>query len=626
MRDEEKSREELLKEIQLLRRQLETTGERSGRPAVGSGPARVDGSSDHEPVTTASELAFDMAEGNLPVLDEVDACQEEPKFLKCRPCSEEVPLIKESGTGQVTETGSFDLTWLTRDSFGKLLHAIPIPIVLVDSSGTMSFANHGFLALRDPSKPVAGDCFYAFFPDTADSRHAQTLVEKVFTERKPQIKEGALSIDNRALWSRIHMRSIRFGNERAALLLIEDLTAEKRELTLNEKYAKLVNIFPIGIAEFSLEREVSCNLPEEEMVELVLRSRVTDGNILFARLHGYDCSDSMRGVPLKNILSKDRIALDFYCTWIQNSCLVSCFETKEQGTSNEIRYFENTLVGNVQDGLIRQFWAMKQDITDRKRVQEELLEKIRTIDELYAHIIQSGKAKAIAEHTATVAHELRQPLAIIGGFARRMAKAGTSPGLVDAESLDETFSIIIKEVGRLEKILGGLIDFTKREAVSLQRINPNDLIDYVLRINEGRIKEKNLEVHCNLGSEVGEFLVDPDRFQQVVRNLVANAVEASPPNEAIRVETGIYIPSDKAQRTGELVSESYFEVKIINKGSVIPAEFLDKIFSPFFTTKDYGTGLGLTLSKKIVEDHKGSISVKSDEKGTQLTVWLPVRD
>lgn len=625
MRDEEKTREELLQEIRLLRWQLAAKEDLSSWQGTEGGSSRAGRPQDPESIIEASELVFDIAE-EMPILDEVDTCQEEPRFLKCRPYGDEVPLIKESGTGQVTETGSFDLTWITLDSFSKLLHAIPIPIVLLDISGTMSFANHAFLALREASQPVAGDCFYSFFPDAQSAREAGMLVQKVFTERKPQIKEGALSIDNRAIWSRIHMRSIRFGNDRAALVLIEDLTPEKRELTLNEKYAKLVNIFPIGIAEFSLDREVSCDLPEEEIIPLVLSSRVTDGNILFARLHGYEGSNSMKGVRLKNILSNDRTALDFYCTWIQDRCLVSCFETREDRDSQEVRYFENTLVGNVQEGRIRQFWAMKQDITERKRVQEELLEKIRTIDELYAHIIQSGKAKAIAEHTATVAHELRQPLAIIGGFARRMAKASTSPGLIDAESLREAFSIIINEVGRLEKILGGLIDFTRREGVSLRRINPNDLIQYVLRINEGRIKEKDLRMECSFGGEVGEFLLDPDRFQQVVRNLVANAVEASPPHETIRVETGIYIPSDSAQKSGELVAESYFEVKIINKGNIIPPDYLDKVFSPFFTTKDYGTGLGLTLSKKIVEDHRGSISVKSDENGTQLTVWLPVRE
>ena len=79
-----------------------------------------------------------------------------------------------------------------------------------------------------------------------------------------------------------------------------------------------------------------------------------------------------------------------------------------------------------------------------------------------------------------------------------------------------------------------------------------------------------------------------------------------------------------AMRTGELESEIYFEMKIRNDGPAIPPEELQNIFNPFFTTKTHGTGLGLTVSKKVVEDHSGSISVRSDEAGTIFTVWLPL--
>jgi len=73
-----------------------------------------------------------------------------------------------------------------------------------------------------------------------------------------------------------------------------------------------------------------------------------------------------------------------------------------------------------------------------------------------------------------------------------------------------------------------------------------------------------------------------------------------------------------------LESDAYFEMKIQNHGKVIPPDELQKIFNPFVTTRDYGTGIGLTLAKRIVEDHKGSISVKSDADGTLFTVWLPM--
>ncbi|MGO8879883.1 MAG: ATP-binding protein, partial [Desulfomonilaceae bacterium] len=79
-------------------------------------------------------------------------------------------------------------------------------------------------------------------------------------------------------------------------------------------------------------------------------------------------------------------------------------------------------------------------------------------------------------------------------------------------------------------------------------------------------------------------------------------------------------------KIGALDSAIFFEMKIRNNGPVIPPETLQNVFNPFFTTKEHGTGLGLTVSKKIVEDHGGSISVKSDEDGTAFTIWLPLKE
>ena len=110
----------------------------------------------------------------------------------------------------------------------------------------------------------------------------------------------------------------------------------------------------------------------------------------------------------------------------------------------------------------------------------ELMDKIKIIDDLYQHIVQAEKSKAIADHTAEVAHELRQPLAIIGGFARRMSKHLESCRKLDPESQRECLQIIMKEVERLEKILTGLIDFTELNAVDVQVVNPADLIEGVL--------------------------------------------------------------------------------------------------------------------------------------------------
>lgn len=282
------------------------------------------------------------------------------------------------------------------------------------------------------------------------------------------------------------------------------------------------------------------------------------------------------------------------------------------------------------EGRPFEFEGVMRDRTAGRKLEEELktsrtalVEKIKIIDELYEHILQSGKCRAIEEHTAEVAHELRQPLAIVGGFARRIAKQLNTQERPDIPRQKQYVGIIITEIERLEKILDRLIDFTERGHVRLQKMNPNDLIEYILDIAAGKMTEKRIELSSKLGPEIGEVPLDPGRFQQLVLNLVSNAIEASPEGGVIEVETGASIPSDKALRTGDLKADIYFEMKIRNSGPAIPPEELEQIFNPFFTTKEQGTGLGLPVSKKIVEDHCGSISVKSDDNGTVFTIWLP---
>jgi PAS domain S-box-containing protein len=285
-----------------------------------------------------------------------------------------------------------------------------------------------------------------------------------------------------------------------------------------------------------------------------------------------------------------------------------------------------------ENGLLVGYEGVMVDRTTRKALEEELrasrealVAKIKIIDDLYAHLIQSGKSKAIAEHTAEVAHELRQPLAIIGGFARRMAKQLEEEASLDPAWQHECFHIIISEVQRLEKILGALIDFTRRDIIQTETINPDDLIREVLTVHQERLREKDIRLETHFADQLVKVSVDPSRFEHLLRNLLSNAIEASLQGGVIRIDTGIFVPSAKASQTGELTAKQYFELKIANGGRVIPPEEMERFFDPFYTTKEYGIGIGLTLCKKIVEEHNGSISAKSDSDGTVFTVWLPLR-
>jgi PAS domain S-box-containing protein len=625
MADEEKTRAQLIAELRVVRSELvELKLALMEQDLQHREQMRQEPAAEFE--KESSELVWSLRQENPPMLED-PRDDDEPRFLDPLKSAEKVSSSGGVTPTTVTETGSYDMRWTTLISFQRLLDAIPTPVLLLDRSGAVHFANHAF-RIMGKDRQWEQRPLDALFSHAHDRHHVTGLMANVLSERRPQAWEGLLVIEGREIWGRMNLRSIRFGRERGILALIEDLTPQKMEALTNEKYKKLVNLFPLGIAEFVPAKPISVDVAPEAILPSIIGARATEGNSEFIRMVGPDSLEQMQGVSLDKILASQPVDLQFYREWIGRQFAPGSFETKERNSEGDLRHYEVTLVGNVRDGFLVQFWAVKRDITDRKRAQEELTMKLKTIDELYAHIVQIGKAKAITEHTANVAHELRQPLAIIGGLIRRLArqseKERESPPTGEM-SRAATFQIITNEISRLENILGGLIDFTRHETVKFQKLNPNDLIEYVLHVNEGRILDKGLKVKINLSQEVGEIPLDPDRFQHVIRNLLANAIEASPYEGAITIETGFAIPSEKAHETGELTTEVYFEIKVHSESLISPDD-LDKIFNPFFTSKRYGTGLGLTLARRIVEDHQGSISVKSDpETGTLMTVWLPVK-
>lgn len=475
---------------------------------------------------------------------------------------------------------------------------------------------------------------------------------------EPQLFEWqAKGRGGRLFWVEVNLKRSYVGGRDCLLAVVRDISDRKQaeselraareelEARVAARTAELVKVNEELKREIAERKRVEGWLRDSERRYRVLVDEVPD--IIFILDHEGRFSycntqiESFLRHPVKDVLEtsladymspedrhriKGLLSLPLDAIWDEEVCLVDA--TGERKFSR-IRCKALMVEHN---GPIRYEGVMR-DISIRRRLEEELkasrtelLEKIKIIDDLYTHIVESGKARAIAEHTAEVAHELRQPLAIIGGFVRRMAR--TAPPGEESNDLDRlvTFRIIISEIQRLERILDRLIRFTRPETLRLDLVDPNEIIERVLEVYDGMMKKRNLRLEKNLGKEVGEILLDPDRFEEVMRNLVANAVEASYSGERVLVESGVSIPSCKAQETGGLECENYFEVKVKNFGPIIQPDEVQKIFSPFYSTKAYGTGIGLRLSKKIVEDHGGSISVHSDDDGTVFTVWLPIKD
>ena len=273
---------------------------------------------------------------------------------------------------ELTDSGSHDLRWIRDVSFGKLLESIPIPTLLVDGFFNIVFFNKAFLKIEDESAHVSGSPFSSLFPSPTDKAEVLSALSKVLHDRKTHVLESSLLLNGRTLWCRTHLRSVRFKTERMVLALIEDLTAEKKQLIISEKYQQLVQVFPIGIAEFSLGRPIPVRTAPEEALSSLSEAKLVGGNREFARMHGHRIIDRLKGTHLSELLPFKGNFERLYRSWVTNRFPIRPFEIKEPAGNGKNRYFEITLVGNVKNGYLVGLWTMRQDITQRKESEAAL--------------------------------------------------------------------------------------------------------------------------------------------------------------------------------------------------------------------------------------------------------------
>lgn len=239
------------------------------------------------------------------------------------------------------------------------------------------------------------------------------------------------------------------------------------------------------------------------------------------------------------------------------------------------------------------------------RQKEESLQK--AYDELIAaqeQLVQSEKMAAIGELVASVAHEMRNPLSSVKLNIQIIERS------MDRESmLFEHLQIAIDQVGQLEKMFSDLLNYSKPLLLQESRFQMTEALDCGLRQLEGEIENHGVHILREIKEGLPPIEADFDKVVQVLVNVLKNALEASGKDDNIEVGMDF----------GQLRGKPAVAVSITDHGKGILARNLDNIYRPFFTTKKKGTGLGLPVVKKIMDAHRGEISITSDpELGTTV--------
>ncbi|MGE5588634.1 MAG: [Fe-Fe] hydrogenase large subunit C-terminal domain-containing protein [Clostridia bacterium] len=277
---------------------------------------------------------------------------------------------------------------------------------------------------------------------------------------------------------------------------------------------------------------------------------------------------------------------------------------------------------------------LSDDITERRRLETQL--------------IQSDRLAALGQLAAGVAHEINTPLTLISGYTEILAGI-MAPGSPGASYL----KTIAEEADRIAEIVRSLLSFARPASTPSGKCGVNEAVERTLKIFGGQMAHKGVEVKLELDGTDPEAAVDAGELQQVLLNMVLNAIQAMPDGGLLAISTrmreraiddGPGAGRPGATGNGHAIvvrgsrrgagaghaapsgRERAVEIVIADTGCGIPEENLGRIFDPFFTTKEVGkgTGLGLSVSFGIVEKHGGSIRVESEVgKGTTFTITLP---
>jgi signal transduction histidine kinase/putative methionine-R-sulfoxide reductase with GAF domain len=274
--------------------------------------------------------------------------------------------------------------------------------------------------------------------------------------------------------------------------------------------------------------------------------------------------------------------------------------------------FSGTPITGDSIEVLTMFTSQAAIAIENAQILGDLEEKVHELEEAYRNlekaqdmIIRNEKLAAIGEVSARLAHEIRNPLSTIGGFAKSIQKR-----YGDRERTIRNANIIVEEIHRLEHILSNVLDFTKTGAPKKTLGDINRLIRETLATMEGNIASNGVVVVLDISEGPLELNYDEAQIKQVIINLIQNAINAMPEGGALEIKT--------------VSGEQDVRIEIRDTGVGIPPQHLDNIFEPFFTTRGNGTGLGLSISHRIVQNHGGKLDITSKEgKGTTVTIVLP---
>jgi PAS domain S-box-containing protein len=496
------------------------------------------------------------------------------------------------------------------DYLDNLFNYANAPMVVWDPQFKITRFNHAFEILTGRSAAeLLGKRVENLFSSDQTEAVAMDLIRKMLTDKRSEASEIRIRHTDGSvrtvLWSCATLFSANGSTPVATIAQGQDITDRKQA---EEKIAKQ-NKFMQAVLDSLSHPFYVIDVKNYEVVLANAKARSLAMGCKISTCHA---------------LSHHR---DTPCTGEKDICPLNAVKNTKAGVTLEHLHYDSQ--GNIinaevhgypifdEAGNVAQMIEYSFDITERKRIQKELAETHAQLKESVGQLIQAEKMTALGELTAGVAHELNQPLnvakIICQGILRDIEK-----GRFSMDEAKTYLPQIIVQIGRMAEIINHMRIFTRRsDSTNREPCNVNTVVDDVLRFVTQQYKDHNVMLVKNTTPGLPFVFGNQTQIEQVCLNLLNNArhaVENSSKNEK-RIEI----------RTA-LAADDKIVIEVVDNGYGIPENLKTKIFQQFFTTKEpgQGTGLGLALCRKLIEEHKGTIAFDSVEgEGTTFRVTLP---
>lgn len=272
-------------------------------------------------------------------------------------------------------------------------------------------------------------------------------------------------------------------------------------------------------------------------------------------------------------------------------------------------------IGQLADSF-NQMIVELQKATDRylaltRTLEDKVRGKTKDLKEAQDQLIQSEKLTSLGKLAAGIAHEINNPLTSILINSHLISEK-----LKEDNRFKENLDLVIDETTRCSEIVKGLLEFSRQTPPEKNPAGVNEVIEKTLLLLRSQLIVHNVEVNKDLNRNLPRIMIDINKIEQVFTNIILNALEAMPDGGELLISSQI------------VLDNQFVEIIFQDNGCGIPKENISKIFDPFFTTKGTtGTGLGLSVSYGIVQQHGGTITVQSEVgKGTIITIQLPINE